>query len=370
MTVITKIRRERNMRKKCFLDGGSKTFFFAVGSIAFCILVAGLNIVSLDPPVLPTVLEAVLEAVAPVAPTQQHIPTVSEPGFCVLTANSGGWGNNVLSFLYSVLTVMKKPNHSNNDTSFTSKPIFPCVCGPFGVILGKLFRNVEQCPPGYACTRDICYRPSLQKENKTYNYVRAFNSQELPKFPSLLELNATFVDEIFALTGVSFTLKDLRTASCAVQIRFGDAFFREKSTINRGASIVRACQDPDRNGSSCFDDLAGQVRKLCPNPRVPIYLATDFPEFTRHFCSKERAKNSKVSFLSSCHEKDLVKEGKHINDVVLPFEAYALDEIEEDARSVVVTLLSDWLALALAQHTHGIGGSTFRESGSYDYFVT
>jgi hypothetical protein len=99
-------------------------------------------------------------------------------------------------------------------------------------------------------------------------------------------------------------------------------------------------------------------------------LATDFPAFTRYFCAKEQAANSNVTFLSSCHEKDVVSlsDGKHINDVALPFEAYSLKELEEDVRFVVATLVSDWLALALAQNVYGIGGSTFRESASYEFF--
>jgi hypothetical protein len=345
-------RGEGKMQRKRFLvDGCSETFFFIIGSIAFCILFSSVNIAFLNPLVT----------------TQQPIlPIVrGTPYECVLSKNSGGWGNNLLTFLYSEY---RESRHNNSDTSFTSKPMFPCVCGSFGVVLGKLFRNVEQCPPGTECTSKRCYRTHLKKENKTLDEIRAFNLQELPKFPSLLELNATFADQIFVLAGVSFTLKDLRTSSCAVQVRFGDAFIRDP-TDSRHSSQARACKDHDRNGASCFATIAKEVRKLCPNPRVPIYLATDFPEFTRYFCSREQATNSNVAFLSSCHEKDLVSEGKHINDVALPFEAYSLDELEEDVRSVVVALVSDWLALALAQEVYGIGGSTFRESASYEYVV-
>jgi hypothetical protein len=327
--------------------------------MAFCILFAGVNIAFLSHPIWPA---------APIL-------TVSGPTHeCVWTKNSGGWGNNMLVFLYaelreSVLLRESRRHNSNAETAAsTSKSVFPCVCGSFGVVLGKLFRNVEQCPPGTECTPERCYRPHLKKENITLNQVRGFNLQELPKFPSLLELNATFVDQIFASAGVSFTLKDLRTSSCAVQIRFGDSFTRDPSVVKKKEG--RACKDLDKNGSSCFDKIAEQVRELCPDPRVPIYLATDFPKFTRYFCSKEQAINSKVPFLSSCHEKDLEPEGKHINDITLPFEAYSLDELDEDVRSLVVTLVSDWLALALAQDVHGLGTSTFRESGSYEYYVT
>jgi hypothetical protein len=384
MVAVPKIKREGKMQKKHFLAACSKKFFFTASSIAFCILFAGVNIAFLNPLVQPAVLTTQQQPISIVP-----IPSVSGPAYecvlaknsdgitivvsgpadrCVLTKNSCGWGNNVLIFLYSELRegLLRESRHNNGETAFTSKPMLPCVCGSFGVVLGKLFRNVEQCPPGTECTPERCYR----KENasKTFSDVRAFNLQELPKFPSLLELNATFVDQIFALAGVSFTLKDLRTSSCAVQIRFGDAYIRDP-TDSRHSKQARACKDSDRNGASCFDKIADRVLKLCPNPRVPIYLATDFPEFTRYFCSREQAANSNVTFLSSCHEKDLVSEGKHINDIALPFEAYSLDELEEDVRSVVVTIVSDWLALALAQRVYGIGGSTFRESASYEYFV-
>jgi hypothetical protein len=359
--VMPKIKREGRMRKKHLLDGCSKTSVYAYSTMAFCILFAGVNISFLSHPIWPADL-----------PTQQPFLTYSgHTHECVLTKNSGGWGNNMMLFLYSELresALLRESRHNNNETASTSKSIFPCVCGTFGVVLGKLFRNVEQCPPGTECTPKRCYRPQLGKENITLNQVRGFNLQELPKFPSLLELNATFVDQIFASAGVSFTLKDLRTSSCAVQIRFGDSFTRDPSVVKKKEG--RACKDLDKNGSSCFDKIAEQVRELCPDPRVPIYLATDFPKFTRYFCSKEQAINSKVPFLSSCHEKDLEPEGKHINDITLPFEAYSLDELDEDVRSLVVTLVSDWLALALAQDVHGLGTSTFRESGSYEYYVT
>jgi hypothetical protein len=281
---------------------------------------------------------------------------------CVIVRYPSGWGNSVLIFLFSVL---KNARYDAGDLQNTPKihksPVFPCVRG-YGEVYGKLFRNVHQCPlddPIDDCYNQLTHFPIKSGQ---WDLIRKFVWEELPKFPSLLQLNATFAEEVFASVGAPFTLNELRNSSCAVHVRFGDAYFRDEAEWkDKPKPDRRVCKD-NTTASSCFAEVADRVRGKCPDPLVPIYLATDLQQFTQYFCSEERATNNR-RFLSSCEEKN----STHINDVQLVDKKNL--KVNDNAMSALFSMLSEWLALAFAKETSQLAGSTFSSTAQFEYFI-
>jgi hypothetical protein len=215
-----------------------------------------------------------------------------------------------------------------------------------------------------------CYGTSKNpKKHPPWPEIRAFIKQGRDTVPSLmqslLQLNATYVDEVFAFAGASFTLEDLKRSSCAVHVRFGDFYFRESPTEAGKKKLKkqrRACKN-SKNVSACFDQVVGMVREKCPDPDVPIYVATDLSNFTRYFCAKEQNR----TILSSCNEESITSRATHSNDIQLIDKVtYAMND---DALSSFMGLLSDWLALALAQNLGQVAHSTFSETALLEFYA-
>jgi hypothetical protein len=156
---------------------------------------------------------------------------------CVNLTYPAGWGNTFLVFLLSVLKNARyytgedmRPKHLPSTIFEIHKPpVFPCVRG-YGEVFGKLFRNVPQCPlllEDHPIIDNDCYDQATHFPipSGQWSIVRDFIWEELPKFQSLLQLNVTFVEEVFASVGAPFTLNELRNSSCAVHVQFGDAYF-------------------------------------------------------------------------------------------------------------------------------------------------
>jgi hypothetical protein len=280
---------------------------------------------------------------------------------CVIAEYPNGWGNVFLAFLFSVLKNARYNTNIKISPKINEPPVFPCVRG-YGEVFGKLFRNVRQCPLDDPI--HDCYIPGSVGPGG-WGRIREFVWGELPKFPSLMELNATFVEEVFASVGAPFTLNELRNSSCAVHVRFGDAYFRPESTWNNRRDDKkpdrRSCKD-NTTASSCFAEVADRVRGKCPDPLVPIYLATDVPQFTQYFCSAERATNNR-RFLSSCEKT----KNKHINDVKL-VDRNTL-KVNDDAMPALFSMLSEWLALAFAKEMSRLTSSTFSETAAFKFSV-
>jgi hypothetical protein len=273
---------------------------------------------------------------------------------CVFTNWPAGWGNTMLSFLYHVVNTSR---YNGN-----AEAVFPCVRG-YGELFGKLFQNLKQCPlenPVNVCAG----HPSRKKGKIDWTEIR--RTIKGNNFPTALQLNATFVDEVFVAAGASFTLEDLKRSSCAVHVRFGDFYFRDSHTEAGKAKLAKqrrvACEDP-KNVSACFERVTEMVRDKCPDPDVPIYVATDLSNFTRYFCSIEEDR----PILSSCKEADITVRATHSNEIkLIDNSTYAMNE---DALPAFMGLLSDWLALALAQNLGQLSHSTFSETALLNFYA-
>jgi hypothetical protein len=92
-------------------------------------------------------------------------------------------------------------------------------------------------------------------------------------------------------------------------------------------------------------------------------LATDFSNFTRYFCSNEQHRR----ILSPCDEEAIAARASHSNDIRL------IDQgnyyMNEDAMPSFFALLSDWLALALAQNVSRMAHSTFSETAQVEFYT-
>jgi hypothetical protein len=91
-------------------------------------------------------------------------------------------------------------------------------------------------------------------------------------------------------------------------------------------------------------------------------LATDFSNFTRYFCSKKN-----IKFLSSCKEADITVRATHSNDIQLLVDKKR--KMNPEALSAFHGLVSDWLALVLAQRTSNVGSSSFSETAQMEFYT-
>jgi hypothetical protein len=306
--------------------------------------------------------------------------TESEPRHCVFASNKNGWGNAILFFMYAVLS---QTYHNVDDTSSV---VFPCVVDyKYGGVFSKLFQNIQPCPQKKRIYNErTCIRfPTDARfptdiiagvNGKTALYIaRDMIDSKRDQFPTLFQLNKTFVDEIFRESGASFNVDELRNQSCAFHIRFGDYYFRDHNKLSKKKEEDRrSCKSEDVH--SCFQEMAEQIQaSYCPNPNVPMYLATDLPEFVRYFCSVDQQHNR--SFLSSCAaQEDTTSHGKHIRDVAINRFGKTMSA---EGLQVLHGLLMDWLALTFAKekvqrkpfrHVRKYG-STFVETADLGFYV-
>ena len=120
-------------------------------------------------------------------------------------------------------------------------------------------------------------------------------------FENMFELNSTFIKYIMERAGTSMTLEQLvsfasstlSTSSshlsptdgiCAVQIRFGDYWTRNTEKDQRLCPSLDRTVDGHR--WMCFEEQVDELlNRACPDPSVPIYVATDWNEFTNYLCT-------------------------------------------------------------------------------------
>lgn len=275
---------------------------------------------------------------------------------CVYIHWPAGWGNAMLRLLYRMLVNARYDNDKG--------VIFPCVRG-YGGIFSQLFANLEACPmedpvePCHGYPRDDGWTKA------PWTTVRStiFDDKHYQQFlPSLLQLNETFVQEVFQFTNNPLNLKDWKqqSSSCAVHVRFGDFYIRDGTNYTAEAQKKletqrRACKDPT-DVTACFEQVLHTITNdHCPNPNVPLYIATDFANFTRYLCSHVRDR----TLMSPCDEDSINARAHHSNDVPL-LDAEGI--LNPNVLPSFYALLSDWLALALAQNTSRIAHSTFSET--------
>jgi len=255
---------------------------------------------------------------------------------CIVAPYPTGWGNAVFLVLYSLLI--------HHQTSIGGSSL-PCVRG-YGEVFGQLFANIEPCPAEYDvgdvnCTHLGAHPPWREIIDRVQRDISDVT-------PSLMLLNGTFVRELLALT--SLTAEELQS-SCAVHVRFGDAYIRNGTN----AYDRRLCRRLAGSESKCFKQVARQVQQKCPNQATPLYIASDNLGFVHYFSTVEPNRtlfSGKVDGTNS----SIV----HIND---------LSSVNLTSRSVQM-ILRDWFALVLSDTSSAISRSSFSQSASLGFSLS
>jgi hypothetical protein len=269
---------------------------------------------------------------------------------CVLAPYPAGWGNAVHLILYGIL---------KNTPEDNSRP-FPCVQG-YGEVFGQLFQNVAPCLPDEhpieTCQQlDANVHPPWKQ---IFKRVKTTWNKQLHT-SNLLELNSTFVKEILAQSDL--TLTDVQS-SCAVHARFGDYFFRELTEkwdsfyrgFYKGEFPRNLCKKSYMDESKCFREVADLIRRKCPDPKVPVYLATDLPKFFSYFVSQEPTRTVLLA-----NEANATSTMTHIDDI---------KELSIAAKEMH-TILRDWIVLAIAKQSRYVSRSTFSSSARLGFFIS
>mmetsp|Transcript_31998 Transcript_31998/g.66787 ORF Transcript_31998/g.66787 Transcript_31998/m.66787 type:complete len:462 (-) Transcript_31998:191-1576(-) len=342
-------------------------------------------------------------AATPAKPEQQSAsPSVTlirvPPSLpCVYAPWPGGWGNVMYQVLASLLAsaqeglAQAQQNQQQNDTAVVVVtkqlvPTFPCLLG-YGGMVANLFQNIANCqdlppPPGHPqwhhsqcawdnatyrrlITRDGDFEFTAQQQKvNLMKHYRRYIAKHGPSQPTLWQLNQTMVQNVFAQTQVPFgTAQHLQQAqTCAAHVRLGDVWFRNPDTMHAVQSPGlpgkgRACKI-DLNQTECFRRLLKFVQQeACPNKTRPWYVASDVPAFVDHVCHVARKQGR--TMYSPC--PNLTSHvNTHINDVgvALVNEQY---QVHPQGLPAFLTILSEWLALALVPTLAKKGASTFSE---------
>jgi hypothetical protein len=274
-------------------------------------------------------------------------------------------------------------NNDNNDNPHCVDYEFPCIyvedpsvdpsnISTLGSVYTNLFTNMHACPNDpLIYNAKTCPRRTRQKKGvHELTIARDAIRKNRPVLPEMFELNATYIRYILKESGSLVSLENLMDEDlCAMQFRFGDYWFRENGS-ERALRDKRLCKEYDKKSNEtvkCFEQQAEiLLREACPDPVVPVYLATDWEEFAHYICKhyqrntvsndennsiSKTGKAQKRHFKSRCPSlvqsvvavsegSDTIPDNKHIHDV---------DLASESGKQILHHMLADWLVLALCK---------------------
>jgi hypothetical protein len=273
-------------------------------------------------------------------------------------------------------------DNKNNNNPHCVDYGFPCVyvenpavessnIKTLGSTYANLFTNMHACPSDpltYNAT--TCPKRTGQKKNvHELTIARDVIRESREKLPEIFDLNGTHIRYILKESGSLVSLEDLLHENlCAMQFRFGDYWFRENGS-ERALRDKRLCKDYDKYSNEttkCFQQQAEiLLEEACPDPTVPVYLATDWEEFAQYICQhyhqsealsndanpsvkmrepqKRHFKSrcpSLVSDVTASERSNTTTDNKHIHDV---------DLSSESGKQILHHMLADWLVLALCK---------------------
>ena len=264
--------------------------------------------------------------------------TDSEHRRCIMAPYPAGWGNAIYIVLHYIMIARDQRS-------------VPCVRG-YGGVFGTLFKNIAPCPAEYdddSCldTNDHSPWPEI--------FSQVDQHANDPQHRLLLELNATFVNELLAR--YSLSVEQLKS-SCAVHVRFGDVFFRNFTHKPNSTYVDRRLCRWVHDETSCFKGVSRHVKERCPDATTPLYLASDNLDFVRYFIAAEPSRTILPSFDDEARKDESIV---HVND---------LASIDIDTSSSMQLLLRDWLALAIAKESSATSQSTFSRTASLGFSIT
>ena len=366
----------------------------------------------------------------------------ASPPRCIFTSD-GGWGNTVYFVLYSIIHIMGESEPYDTTTTTTTTNTahnnnnkFPCIHGFYRDIFGSLFTHLEACP----LTDPIMYDCFRSIPTDGWTPIKAQVKEYLPHFPSLRQLNKTFVQEILG-TACPHLLPAPASSSlnkpnqsqsqqqplhprivlgkndyCAIQIRFGDSFFRDPSVMKKPDD--RIC---GKRNLTTVDECYGFVQnkimvEMCPNTSKPIYVATDHIPFLSHFQNHPNTTYPKVltcsaDYLASKQKDNTIQNNNtqeasssaagvnnpnnttdvnNNNNTNNHYNSTIVDASEESSSIIrhvhgvnhgetylaplgddqVRMMLADWLGIILASELNRPSfSSTYRETAGFDYQI-
>ena len=327
-----------------------------------------------------------------------------------------GWGNTVYLVLSFGLQAQRAAAILQNGTGIDLRTAgaceedhdeicvhysFPCVvvddtdevAWSFGRLLTQLFVHLHPCPvdplvynqttcPMHAATQDGVHWRKIAVA-AIEDYQSAFleqkqNSSLLPLLPNIFELNASFVGRVMGGAEAPIEVKDLMPSKtnntggadgrcnhpsvCAIQCRFGDYWTRSRHQVQKDNKDKRLCHHYEKHEDGareqCFAEEAAIIlSKACPDPSIPIYLATDWGGFARYMCEEHRVNEiqattaatennhqNKRHFASKCPKNDqnktLALHNTHIQDVDLG---------SKQGSMTLYEMITDWVVLILAE---------------------
>ncbi|KAL3906801.1 MAG: hypothetical protein SGILL_009128 [Bacillariaceae sp.] len=154
----------------------------------------------------------------------------------------------------------------------------------------KKIYNITSCP------RRTGQQKGVHELKIARQVINEFSDSLLSEY---LQLNGTFIQQILETTtttgsrggGVTFLNDLLTTNICSMQFRFGDYWFRGGDSP-KTLKDKRLCKEFDKGNNytidqqeKCFMQQAEVLlTEACPDPLVPVYLATDWEEFAHYMC--------------------------------------------------------------------------------------
>jgi hypothetical protein len=284
-------------------------------------------------------------------PSNFSIHDLDQVPTCVFSRD-GGWGNNVYMTLWEYIFII-----TQQDSIPETEMSVPCIEGFYRFLFGSLFTNLRACLETQALSKCFWGFPEAGWNDAKRDVHQGVES---PRFKELLKLNKTAVDEVFA-RGCPDLLYN-NDSYCGAHVRFGDSFFRNKSSLG-GKPRNRICMNLIKNNThpqeACFDFVARELREsVCPNASMPIFLAADYIPFVDYFVKGTGREYPKVLTCSS----DDVATVTHTHDLGL--DAASLTDVQ------IARMLSDWLGIALAAGgPTRLFSSTFRETAALGFYA-
>lgn len=214
--------------------------------------------------------------------------------------------------------------HLENNNPHCVDYDFPCiyvedqdsdqsVVSTLGWVYTNLFVNMHACPNGISknnhnrndtsmysiktCAKRTGQRTSVHE----MTIARETIQQHRSKMPELFQLNATFIRYILKNTNSILSLEDLLTKDiCVMQFRFGDYWIRKNKSqkalkdkrlcidyVKWDDVMINSTSDSNTNNMTnlCFEEQAEiLLGEACPDPGIPVYLATDWEDFSDYVC--------------------------------------------------------------------------------------
>ncbi|KAG7356103.1 hypothetical protein IV203_000789 [Nitzschia inconspicua] len=266
---------------------------------------------------------------------------------------------------------------------------FPCIyledkqtdptgLSTLGSVYVNLFIHMHACPndPSIYNMKTCPRRTGQKKDVHELTIARDAIKANQHDFPELFHLNATHIKYILQESGSLVTMEDLiKNDICAMQFRFGDYWFRDNDS-DRTWKDKRLCKDFDKKGNETYQCFEQQVDILmmeaCPDPSVPVYLATDWEYFAHYVCDHYQKQSGGSNVTADVASSMVVDESKKrifvsrcpsnsdtfTSDVSLPISnntipdnmhIHDVDLTSDSGKRILNCMLADWLVLALCK---------------------